>query len=67
MSGAIRAEYLSFDHLFAELAVFPLPYEVALPNPISHLYPQMTTATGLLWRLRLLLRLFDHRFALVGR
>jgi len=39
----------------SSLAVFRLPYEVALPNPISHLYAQMTAATGLLWRLRLLL------------
>src|SRR5262249_28644920 len=41
---------LPFDHLFAELAAFPLASEAALVNPLTHLDPAMTTATARLWR-----------------
>jgi hypothetical protein len=50
VSGTARTAYLPFDHLFAELAAFPLASESALANPLTHLDPAMTTATGRLWR-----------------
>jgi hypothetical protein len=50
VSGTARTAYLPFDHLFAELAAFPLASEAALANPLTHLDPAMSTATGRLWR-----------------
>ena len=50
MSGTARTAHLPFDHLFAELAAFPLASESALVNPLTHLDPTMTTATARLWR-----------------
>jgi hypothetical protein len=50
VSGTVRTAHLPFDHLFAELAAFPLASESALANPLTHLDPAMTTATGRLWR-----------------
>jgi len=50
VSGTARSAHLPFDHLFAELAAFPLASESALVNPLTCLDPAMTPATARLWR-----------------
>ena len=50
MSGTARTAHLPFDHLYAELAAFPLASEAALVNPVTSLDPAMTPATARLWR-----------------
>ena len=50
MSGTARTAHLPFDHLFAELAAFPLASESALAHPLTHLDPGMSAATARLWR-----------------
>ena len=50
MSGTARTAHLPFDHLFAELAAFPLASESALAHPLTHLDPAMSAATRRLWR-----------------
>lgn len=50
MSGTVRTANLPFDHLLAELVAFPLASETALANPVTHMDPAMSTATGRLWR-----------------
>jgi hypothetical protein len=50
MTGSVRVAQLPFDHLFAELAAYPLASEAALTNPITHLDPAMGTSTAQLWR-----------------
>ena len=50
VSGTARTAHLPFDHLFAELAAFPLASESALAHPLTHLDPAMSAATRRLWR-----------------
>jgi hypothetical protein len=49
VSGTCLTAHLPIDHLFAELAAFPLASEAARQNPITHLDPAMSTATVRLW------------------
>jgi hypothetical protein len=56
MNASSRGASLPFDHLFAELAAFPLASEAALANPVTHLDPGMSSdskmglPTARLWR-----------------
>lgn len=56
MTAGSRGASLPFDHLFAEVAAFPLASEAALTDPVTHLEPGMNRdtamgpATARLWR-----------------